>query len=173
MCQTISKRHWSFLGRGSEEKWYAALAYQPDGSWNRVSEQMMMIMLAESGHLALGGTSALFQGAPKRKRGGRTSIHHNAESATAELLLRIVVSVNQVSVHGGMADWCQDLAQQIAARSPSSTENPVANLDNDKASQVPSAGRIESHQITNVQCWGPRKIGAATRRGVRKPSGIN
>ena len=28
-------------------------------------------------------------------------------------------------------------------------------------------GSIESHQITNVQCWSPRKLGAATRREIR------
>ena len=32
----------------------------------------------------------------------------------------------------------------------------------------PISGRIESHQIPNVQCWSPMKLGAATRRESRK-----
>ena len=86
----------------------------------------------------------------ERKGGGSTSIHYNAEPTTAELLLRIVVSVNQLGVYGAIPDSCQDLAQQIAAHSPPSTRTPVANVDNDPAS-------LKSHQWTyrispNDQC---------------------
>ena len=33
--------HWSFLGAGSEEKWYGTYNDKPDGSWNRMAEEMM------------------------------------------------------------------------------------------------------------------------------------
>ena len=34
--------YWSFLGPGSEEKWYGTLAYKPDGVWDKVAEEMMV-----------------------------------------------------------------------------------------------------------------------------------
>ena len=57
----------------------------------------------------------------ERKGGGSTSTHCNAEPTTAELLLRIIVSANQLGVYGAKADSCQDLAQQIVPHSPPST----------------------------------------------------
>ena len=41
----------------------------------------------------------------------RRSIHVNAERTTAELMLRIVVSVDQLTDYWVMTDWCHDLAQ--------------------------------------------------------------
>ena len=38
-------------------------------------------------------------------------------SLTAELLLRIIISVNQLSIYGAVADWREEFAQQIAAHS--------------------------------------------------------
>ena len=128
---------WSFQRPGSEEKLYAALADKPDGSWNSVAEQMMLTF-AESGHPVLRGTSAVVGGPFKSKRDGRTSMNYNADPTTAELLQRIIGSVDQFSIHGAIADWCQDLAQRIAAHFPQSTRTPVAKVENDPASQVPS-----------------------------------
>ena len=54
-----------------------------------------------------------------------TSIHDTADPTTAEPLLRIIVCVNQVSTCGAIADWCQDLAQRIAAHSPLSAGTPL------------------------------------------------
>ena len=47
--------------------------------------------------------------------------------------------VHQLRVYGATADWCQDLAERIAAHSPRGTGNPVAYVDNDSESRVPSA----------------------------------
>ena len=48
------------------------------------------------------GKSALSRGPLKSKGGGKTSIFHNAELTTAELLLRIIVSFNQLSLYGAV-----------------------------------------------------------------------
>ena len=74
---------------------------------------------------------------PPHKGGERTSIHKNAEPAIAELLLRIIICVNQLSVCGAVADWCQELAQRIEDHCSCSTGNLVAK--NDSESQVASA----------------------------------
>ena len=106
----------------------------------------------------------------KRKGGGKTSIHDNAEPSTAKLLLLIIVSVNQLSVYGAAADWCQELAQRVEAHSPQSTGDTCCGWDLRPSVSSLIGGCIESHQITNFQFWSPRKRGAATRREIRKPS---
>ena len=85
--------------------------YKPNGLWNNA--EMMMINLGESGHSVFRGTSASARGFLKSKGGGKTLIHDIGGSATAELLFRIIASVNQLSVYGAVLDWCEELAQQI------------------------------------------------------------
>ena len=70
--------------------------------------------LRESGHPPLKGTSALFRGLFTSKGGGRSPIHYNADPATAELLYRIIISVSHLSMYGAVADWCEELVQQIS-----------------------------------------------------------
>ena len=128
------KGHWSFLGPGTQEAWCGTHIHKPNGSWNDVAE-LMMINLRESGHPLFRGTSVFFRGAFKIKGGGRSSIHYNADPATAELLLRIIISVKQLSIYGAVSDWCEEFAQLISDRSSSSTWNPVAKVNDESESK--------------------------------------
>ena len=47
---------WSFLGRGSEKKWYSISEDSPQGEWDKMAEQMM-VTFAESGHPVFRATS--------------------------------------------------------------------------------------------------------------------
>ena len=87
---------WSFLGPGSETKWYSTYNERPQGEWDRVGE-LMMIKCGESGHPIFRATSPLSRGALKCKGGGKLSFHYCADGDTVELLLRTIVSVNQLS----------------------------------------------------------------------------
>ena len=49
---------WSFLGPGSETKWYSTNKERPGGKWDRVAE-LMMIKFGESGHSVFRATSPL------------------------------------------------------------------------------------------------------------------
>ena len=44
----FSRAQWSFLGLGSEKKWYSTYIDRPRGEWDRVAE-LMMIQFRESG----------------------------------------------------------------------------------------------------------------------------
>ena len=66
--------HWSFLGLGSEKKWYSTSADSPQGEWDKMVEKMML-EFAESGHPVFRATSPLSRGYVKRKRRGKLSIH--------------------------------------------------------------------------------------------------
>ena len=48
-ARRFSPGRWSFLGPGSEKKWYFTHVDRPQGEWDRVAE-LMMIKFGESGH---------------------------------------------------------------------------------------------------------------------------
>ena len=52
-CELSSRKfaqgHWSFLGPGSEKKWYGTHVYTPNGESDDVAD-VMMINFRESGH---------------------------------------------------------------------------------------------------------------------------
>ena len=118
--------HWSFDGPGTEEQRYGTHAYKPNGLWDRSADVIML-------HLR---TSALDRGSLKSKGGGKLSIHYNGDSSTAELLFRVIVSVDELSVHGAVSGWCEELAQQISDQSSSSTGIPVAEMTDESESRI-------------------------------------
>ena len=63
-------------------------------------------------------------------------LHYNADPATAELMLRMLVSVNHLSMKGAFADWYEELAQQISDVSSTGTGIPVAKANDESESKV-------------------------------------
>ena len=63
---------WSFLGPGSETKWYSTYKGRPGGEWDKVAE-LMMIKFGESRHPVFRATSPFSRGTLKSKRGGKLS----------------------------------------------------------------------------------------------------
>ena len=57
----FSPGRWSFLGPGSEKKWYSTHESKPQGEWDGV-EELMMITFSESGHPVFRSTSPLSRG---------------------------------------------------------------------------------------------------------------
>ena len=98
---------WSFLGPGSETKWYSTDNERPQGEWVRVAE-LMMIKFRESGHPVFRATSPLSWGTLKRKGGGKLFIHFCADEDTIETVFRSIISVNQLSIYGAVSDLCEE-----------------------------------------------------------------
>ena len=94
---------WSFIGPGSETKWYSTYIDRPQGEWDRVAESMM-IRFGESGHPVSRATSVLSRGTLKRKGGGKLSFHFCADGRTIETVFRTIISVNQLSIYGAVSD---------------------------------------------------------------------
>ena len=69
-----------------------------------------MLNFAGSGHPIFRGTSALVRGEIRSKRRGKTSIHFNGSTQNIELLLQMVISVNQLSSYGAVADMIAESA---------------------------------------------------------------
>ena len=97
----------SFLGPGSEKKWYPTHESKPRGEWDRVAE-LMMIKFRESGHPVFRATSPLSRGTLKSKGGGKLSIHFCADEDTIETVFRTRISVNQLSIYGAVSDLCEE-----------------------------------------------------------------
>ena len=134
------KGHWSFVGPGTDQKCYGTHTYKPEREWNR-SAEMMMLSLRESEHPVFWATSALDQGFLKSKNGGKLSIHFSGDLANAELLSGTTNSVNQLSIHGALAEWYVKLAEQISAHASSSIGKPIA-----PETDVPALGsKLRNH----------------------------
>ena len=69
-------------------------------------------------------TSASERGELKSKEKRVKSIHFNDSDDTVELILRTVISVNQLSIYGAVADLCKEIARDSAgAGKPAENEN--------------------------------------------------
>ena len=97
---------WSFIGPGSEKKWYSS-ENSPQGAWDNIADQMLL-EFAESGHPILRATTPLSGGILKSKGRGKLSIHFTADQDTVDTIYRIILSVNQLSVYGAVATVCEE-----------------------------------------------------------------
>ena len=97
---------WSFIGPGSEKKWYSA-ENSPQGAWDNIAEEMLL-EFAESGHPTFRATTPLSRGILKSKGHGKLSIHFAADELTIDTIFRTILSVNQLSVYGAVAALCEE-----------------------------------------------------------------
>ena len=133
---------WSFIGPGSEKKWYSA-ENSPQGAWDNIAEEMLL-EFAESGHPTFRATTPLSRGILKSKGHGKLSIHFTADELTIETFFRIIISVNQLRIYGAVAVICEEFENhqdgsgepeilmgqsivlcEIKAEIPSQNENPL------------------------------------------------
>ena len=97
---------WSFIGPGSEKKGYSA-ENSPQGAWDHIADEMLL-ELAESEHPIFRATTPLSRGKLKSKGHGKLSIHFTADYPTIEAVFRIIISVNQLSLYGAVANICEE-----------------------------------------------------------------
>ena len=97
---------WSFIGPGSEKKWYPS-ENSPQGEWDHVAEDMLL-RFAESGHPIFRATTPLSRSNLKSKGRGKLSIHFAADQDTIDTIYRIILPVNQLSVYGAVAAVCEE-----------------------------------------------------------------
>ena len=133
---------WSFIGPGSEKKWYSS-ENSPQGAWDNIAEQMLL-EFAESGHPIFRATTPLSRGALRSKGRGKLSILFAADQDTIDTIYRIILSVNQLSVYGAVAAMCEEFEShqdrtgepvilmgqsivlgEVKAETPLQNENPM------------------------------------------------
>ena len=106
-ARKFGKGQWSFIGPGSEKKWYSKKEDSPHGTWDKLAEKML-IEFAESGCPIFRATSPLSRGQLKSKGHGKLSIHFAAVQETIETIFRIIVSANQLSLYGAVAEMFEE-----------------------------------------------------------------
>ena len=111
-AERFPRGHWSLLKPGSEKMWYGTYSDRPDGSWDRIAERKML-NFSESGHPIFRGSSVFKRGELKSKEGGKKSIDSNDSTEFLALLLRTVISVNQLSIYGAPADMYHELSVDL------------------------------------------------------------
>ena len=67
-----------------------------------------MLEFAESGCPIFRATTPLSRGHFKSKGRGKLSIHNAADQETIETIFRIIVSANQLSLYGAVAEMCEE-----------------------------------------------------------------
>ena len=97
---------WSFIGPGSEKKWYSA-ENSSQRAWDHIAEEMLL-EFAESGHPTFRATTPLSSGFLKSKGRGKLSIHFAADQDTIDTIHRIILSVNQLSIYEAVAAICEE-----------------------------------------------------------------
>ena len=76
---------WSFIGPGSEKKWYSVEEDSPQGIWDHIAEKML-VEFAESGCPIFRATTPLSRGKLRSKEHGKLSIHFAADQETIETI---------------------------------------------------------------------------------------
>ena len=70
--------------------------------------ERMLLEFAESGHPIFRATSPLSRGKRKSKGHGKLSIHYCADLETIQTVFRTIISVNQLSLYGAVAEMCEE-----------------------------------------------------------------
>ena len=103
----FGKGQWSFIGPGSEKKWYSISEDSPQGIWDKIAERMLL-EFAESGCPIFRATTPLSRRRLKSKSHAKFSIHYCVDLETIETIFRKHVSANQLSLYGAVANMCEE-----------------------------------------------------------------
>ena len=107
----------------------------------------MMTNFSRSGHPIFRDSSAFGRGELRSKGGGKKTIHFNGSDENIELLLLTVISANQLTVYGAIADLCDELPKDVGSF------GKFAAPDHLETMEIPTGPSIaETH--TNAQQQG-------------------
>ena len=99
-ARRFGKGQWSFIGPGSEKKWYSISEDSPQGIWDKFAERMLL-EFAESGCPIFRATTPLSRGVNSEAKDMENCQYTiAADQATIETIFRIIVSANQLSLYG-------------------------------------------------------------------------
>ena len=136
-AERFPRGHLSFLGPGSEKKWYRTCDGKPVGSWNRTAEKNA----AEFQRFRCHVPAFLKRVQLRSKEGGGTTIHFNGGTENIKLLLQMVMPVNQLSLCGAAADMIAELP--VGQRAPG---KPVASGQLDKQEILTQGNLLQEYE---------------------------
>ena len=127
----------------------------PQGIWDHIADKMLL-EFAESGCPIFRATTPLSRGILKSKGHGQLSMHFAADQETIETIFRIIVSANQLSLYGAVANICEEFeAHQDRSGEPDVLMGQSLVLSEIKA-EVPLQNENPSHHQSLWQQYGQR-----------------
>ena len=88
-------------------KWISIKEDSPQGIWDKIAEKLLL-EFAESACPIFRATTPLSSGQLKSQGHGKLSIHFAADQETIETIFRTIVSANQLSLYGAVANMCEE-----------------------------------------------------------------
>ena len=107
LAKRFGSGQWSFIGSGSEKKWYSMEENSPQGIWVHIADDMLL-EFAESGCPIFCATTPLSRRSLESKGHGKLSIHFAADQRTIETFFRLIAFANQLSLYGAVANMCEE-----------------------------------------------------------------
>ena len=107
-ARRFGKGQWAFIGPGSEKKRYCISEDSPQGVWDNITEKDVGWIRRKR----MSNFSVLRAHCPevnsKAKDMEKLSIHYATDLETVETIFRIIVSANQFSLYGAVAEICEE-----------------------------------------------------------------
>ena len=146
---------WSFIGPGSEKKWYSAEENSPQGAWDHIADEMLLEFV-ESGHpisvqqlhcpgvfsRAKDTENCLFILLPLRKQ--------------LRLFFRTIVFVNQLSLYGAVANMCEEFESHQDRSGQLDVLMGQSMVLSEIKAEIPLQNEIPSHQNVLLQQYEER-----------------
>ena len=145
---------WLFVGPGSEKKWYSGEENSLQGAWDHIADEMLL-EFAESGHPIFRATIPLSRGILKSKGHGKLSIHFTVDYPTIETIFRIIISADQLSLYGAVANICEEFETHQDRSGQPDVLMGQSILSEIKA-EVPLESDIPSHKNLLLQRYEER-----------------
>ena len=147
---------WSFIGPGSEKKWYSMEENSPQEILDHIAEKMLL-EFAESGCPIFRATTPFSRCKLKSKGHGKLSIHFAADKETIEtIFLQNCFCQSALSIYGAVANMCEEFESlQDRPGQPDVLMGQSIVLSEIKA-EVPLENDIPSHQNLLLQRYEER-----------------
>ena len=110
-AKKFTQGHRTFLGLGCEKNWYGKSNYPPEGKMARHSQH---------GGEAIRGICGIL-----RKKNNKETRHFSADASNTELLDRTIHSVNQLSINGAVARWCEYFGMMSDVKPPKTVNDEI------------------------------------------------
>ena len=122
----FTRGYWSFLLLGLEKKWYGTHVCKFNGEWDKILEGMIWCdaQLCRKRTFFIPWYQRIRKRRMKKQRKRKWIFSLQRRCETIELILRTIISVNQFSIYGAVADLCKELARDsFCAGKPAVNEN--------------------------------------------------
>ena len=95
--------------------------------WDKSAEDMML-EFAETIHPLFRASSALERGELRSKGEDKKTIYFNGSEQNVEMILRTVMSANQLSIIGAVADMCREVSKDTMASGKLEAQDPLETM---------------------------------------------